>query len=158
MLADGELRKNWGLTIQCFGCVLDKNRDELPWRQRERGKLSYAWLFFFLLQFLFFFALKCVLQQAEGAAAEMRVGREPRRVEEYSVSLEHVSLWNSIIVFAESQIAHLPEGTAVIYLHVSESPLLDMSTPSVSSVMQRYQHNSATLQSVWGDPSLHCST
>lgn len=53
----------------------------------------------------------------------------------YSVSLEHVSLWNSIIVFAESQIAHLPVGTAVIYLHVSENPLLDMSTASVSSVM-----------------------
>lgn len=48
--------------------------------------------FFFLLQFFFFFALKCVLQQAEGAAAEMRVDREPRRVEKYSVSLEHVSL------------------------------------------------------------------
>lgn len=53
----------------------------------------------------------------------------------YGVSLEHVSLWNSIIVFAESHIAHLPVGTAVIYLHVSENPLLDMSTASVSSVM-----------------------
>lgn len=61
-----------------------------------------------------------------------------RSVEEYSVSLEHVSLWNSIIVFAESQIAPLPVGTSVIYLHVLESPLLDMSTASVSSVMQPY--------------------
>lgn len=155
MLADGELRKNWGLTIQCFGCVLDKNRDELPWRQRERGKVSYAWLFFFLLQFFFFFALKCMLQKAPRQRCELT---ESRGALKSTVCPWNMCHWNSIIVFAESQIAHLPEGTAVIYLHVSESPLLDMSTPSVSSVMQRYQHNSATLQSVWGDPSLHCST
>lgn len=47
-----------------------------------------------------------------------------------------------------------PEGTAVIYLHVSESPLLytgRMSWVSVSSVIRWYQHKTGTLQSVWGN-------
>lgn len=60
--------------------------------ERKRQTVICMAVFFLITIFFFFFALKCVLQQAEGAAAEMRLDREPRRVEEYSVSLEHVSL------------------------------------------------------------------
>lgn len=58
----------------------------------ERKRQTVICMAVFFFYYNFFFALKCLLQQAEGAAAEMRVDREPRRVEEYSVSLEHVSL------------------------------------------------------------------
>lgn len=59
-------------------------------REKEANCHMHGCFYFFIT--IFFFALKCLLQQAEGATAEMQVDREPRRVEEYSVSLEHVSL------------------------------------------------------------------
>lgn len=116
----------WQTSVSATSSI--KILKELSLNQEERGRLSNARQFFFSIMF---FSPKCALQQS----CELT---ESQHIEEYSVSLEHVSLWNSIIVFAESQIVHLPVGTEVIYLHVSESPLLDMSTASVSSVMQPY--------------------
>lgn len=63
--------------------------------------------------------------QTEGTAAERWADRRLQYSEVNSVSLKHVSLWNAIIVYSETPKAHfLRELTTMIYLHVSNSPLL----------------------------------
>lgn len=58
-----------------------------------------------------------------------------------------VSLWSSVIVYSETQKAHLQwDFTAMIYLHVSKSPLLRValvSCVSVSSVIRRREQGTS---------------